>query len=227
MSSSIHEKIRKLLALAADAGAGEAETAAAMAARLMAEHAVSLADVAASETRQKPSVGCRQIPVSAAIWESMLVHVVARSCGGVVIRQKAGRETSLLVYAPEAVIDSMLDLAAYLRLQVLREAAKEAARVRPERVRAWKRSFIVGAISRAGERLREQRRQVAEASRQAGTALATLDHDVERHVASKHPRLKTGRRILVGAGFGDGRAAGDRLDVGVTPLRPSEPLRLR
>lgn len=220
VTSPVHEKIRKLLALAADANAGEAETAAAMAARLMAEHAVTLADIAASEIRQKPSVGCRRVGVSAALWESMLVHVVAEACGGVVIREKKGAETALLVYAPEATIDALLDLAAYLRLQVLREAAREATRLRPERVRAWKRSFIVGAISRVGERLRQQRQAVAAESAHAGTALATLDDAVKRHVREQHPRLRSGKRILVGEGYRDGRAAGDRLDVGGAQLRP-------
>jgi hypothetical protein len=226
VSSPIHDRIRKLLALAADASAGEAETAAAMAARLMAEHSVTLADVAASSRRERPAVGCRRIVVSSAMWETMVIHVVAQACGGRVIRDKRGSEVSVLTYAPEATIDSLLDLAAYIRLQVLREAAREVARVQPDRVRAWKRSFIVGAISRAGERLRAQRRAVAEASREAGTALAKLDDEVEREVQRRHPRLRSAARVRVGAGYDHGRAAGDRLDVGATQVTQSARARL-
>lgn len=227
MSSPIHDRIRKLLALAADASAGEAETAAAMAARLMAEHSVTLAQVAASSQREKPSVGCRRIPVSSALWETMVVHVVAAACGGRAIRDKRGADVTVLVYAPEATIDALLDLAAYIRLQVLREAQREVARVCPDRVRAWKRSFIVGAISRAGERLSAQRKAVAATSAAAGTALAKLDVDVDREVKRLHPRLRRGTTMSVGAGFDHGRAAGDRLDVGGAQVSQGEVRRLR
>ena len=226
MSTAIHDRIRKLLALAADSGAGEAETAASMAARLMAEHSVTLAQLAATSARERPSVGCRRIAVSSALWESMVVHVVAKACGGVVVREKRGADVALLVYAPEATIDSLLDLAAYLRLQVLREASREVARVRPPRVRAWKRSFVVGAISRAGERLMASRRAVAESSQGATAALAVLDDAVEREVQVRHPRLRKGRGLSVGAGYDAGREAGDRLDVGRPSVAPASAARL-
>ena len=224
--ASIHEKIRKLLALAADAGAGEAETAAAMAARLMAEHSVTLAEVAASASRERPSVGCRRIRVTAALWETFVVHVVAKACGGAVLREKTESGVALLVYAPEPTIDALLDLASYIRLQVLREAAREVGRIRPPRVRAWKRSFVMGAISRVGERLSAQRRAVAGQSTSASTALALLDDAVELEVKRRHPRLRRTRATAVGAGFENGRAAGDRLDVGAAKVSPPPSARL-
>lgn len=217
-TSTITDRVRKLLALAADASAGEAETAAAMAARLMAEHGVTLADVAASTERQRPAVGVRHIAVTAAMWEAYLLAVVARACGGdaVLVRDPA---RAVLIYAPEALVDGVVDLASYVRLQIVAAAAAEARTVIVPSVRAWKRSFILGAIDRVGERLRAQRQAVAAESISAGTALARLSDDVRLALEAKHPkRRQRGVTFTTAAGIGHGRAAADRMDLGGSKL---------
>jgi hypothetical protein len=78
VSSPIRDRIRKLLALASNnPHEGEASSAAAMAVRLMAEHNISAADVAASAPRERVTIGRRMVPVSCATWEARLAGLVA------------------------------------------------------------------------------------------------------------------------------------------------------
>lgn len=74
------EKIEKLLRRAkAQEGEPEGETAAAIAARLMAQHAISMDDVSIEERKKDPMIRHRVV-IAQATWERDLFHDIARHC---------------------------------------------------------------------------------------------------------------------------------------------------
>ncbi|GAA2242279.1 DUF2786 domain-containing protein [Streptomyces amakusaensis] len=94
-------------------------------------------------------------------------------------------------------------------------------------VRAWRRSWLLGFISRVGDRIEEaERRARDEASaevtamgRSAALVLADRKSVVERNYRQAYPRARSGgRTTMAGSGFGAGWAAGSRADIGGTRI---------
>ena len=97
--SKIVSRIRKLLALAESDNANEAATAAALADRLLREHAVSLSALDEADLLERDPVGVTAIEVGKATWASKLAWALASHCNVSVVRGR--RYTSVNPWTKE------------------------------------------------------------------------------------------------------------------------------
>lgn len=86
--SKIVTRIRKLLALAGSDNANEAATAAALADKLMREHAVSLSTLDEADLLERDPVGVTAIEVGRATWAIDLAWALASHCNVSVVRAR-------------------------------------------------------------------------------------------------------------------------------------------
>ncbi|MBT2406776.1 MULTISPECIES: DUF2786 domain-containing protein [unclassified Streptomyces] len=89
--------------------------------------------------------------------------------------------------------------------------------------RAWRRSWLLGFISRVGDRIEEAERGACEQAsaettatgRSAALVLADRKSVVERSYRQAYPRARSGgRTTMTGNGYGAGWSAGSRADIG-------------
>lgn len=225
------KKIRKLLALAEDPAATEAEAVAftekAMA--LMARHGIDEAMI--SEDAGPGVVFDRRLPFAApyARDKALLANHVALAmrCRAVTIR--SGQDSVVHVFGLEADIRSVDTLVASLLVQATRELGR--AEIPPsDHVAAFRRSWWAGFAVAVHQRLTEANR-IAEEQVQAASAgsradpvddkpsvalvLAHRAEDIEDELARHYPRVKSAaRRRLSGRGMRDGYLSGQRADLG-------------
>lgn len=219
----ILDRIKKLLNLAGDASAGEAETAGARAAQMMLEHGISLAQVAdaSRDNVVNISIGARTVTTRFR-WDSALLNHVARASGGLTVLCNQGRPGQYVrLFAPDEVCDSIIATYEYLRVQVTLECSKVFRAERPDRPQAWKRAFFWGAVGRLGERLGGFRAEAA-ASSGTSTALVRLDNSVRTRMQEEFPRLGKGKMVRISNGNGafHGRQAAGRMDLGGRSIAP-------
>ncbi|MEU2086739.1 DUF2786 domain-containing protein [Streptomyces albus] len=86
-------------------------------------------------------------------------------------------------------------------------------------VRAWRRSWLLGFLSKVGQRLRAAEDFARDQTPQIGgrsTALVLADRSqaAERAKRAKYPRVRKTKTTYSGSGFGEGVAAGARADIG-------------
>lgn len=232
-------KIRKLLAKAEDPAAttGEAETYTAKATELMAAYGIDRALLAASDPASD-IVGDRVVVLDApyARDKASLLSGVAHElrCRGVLRTRYLGgvKELSVHLFG----FDSDLLRTDVLYTSLLVQASCGMARVVVpvgESVAAFRRSWLAGFTQAVVRRLAAaesraaadaERDNAAEAPR-TSLALVLADRSVavDDALTRQYPRLRTGRRrSLSGSGMAEGRAAGQRADIGGSRLdRPS------
>jgi hypothetical protein len=163
----ILDRVRKLLRLADNAGSeAEAATAAARAAALMAEHAITEAqaaldagDDAAPEPIQYEALldpdADRRMSAKRVAWRCTLAHAVAYSVG-VRSYYSSGHVVGL---GRETAVQTWRYTTSYLAAEVERLA--DAAYVGKSdyvSARSWKNAFRLGCAERIGQRLRDQAR---------------------------------------------------------------------
>ena len=94
---------------------------------------------------------------------------------------------------------------------------------RGQGARAWRRSWLLGFISRVGDRIQQAERGAREEAsaettatgRSAALVLADRKAVVERAYQQAYPRArKSGNTTMAGNGYGAGWAAGSRADIG-------------
>ena len=226
-------RIRKLLAQAEDPAATEAESEAfnAKAAELMARHGVDAALLAAgSNDPDGDVVGDLTVDLLApyAYEKGSLGASVARGlrCSAVLRSTRGGGATTYALHLFGHTTD--LVLAEMLLTSLLVQGTGELTRrpvPRGEHPAAYRRTWWLGFASAIGSRLAEAERAAARDSEAefaaAGTSAALVLADratlAERSAEAAYPRLRTARvRYLSGGGIVDGRAAGERADLGRT-----------
>ena len=222
-------RIRKLLAQAEDpaATAAEAESFNAKAAELMARHGIDEALLAAADPH-RVVVGDLVVELLApyAYEKGCLGTAVARGlrCSAVLrsSRTHAGKTYSLHLFGHT----SDLTMANLLLTSLLVQGtgALVRRRVPPgEHAAAYRRTWWLGFTAAIATRLaaaeaaaaRDAEPAFAAAGSSAALVLADRAAVAERSAAAAHPRLRTaGPRHLAGGGACDGRAAGQRADLG-------------
>ena len=224
-------RIRKLLAQAEDPAAtdSEAEAFNAKAAELMARHGIDLALLAAGDP-DREVVGDLVVDLLApyAYEKGCLGTAVARGlrCSAVLrtSRTRAGTSLSLHLFGHT----SDLTMADLLLTSLLVQGTGELVRRRVppgEHAAAYRRTWWLGFASAIAVRLAEAEsaaaREAEPAFAAAGSSAALVLADraavAEQSAAAAYPHLRTaGPRYLSGGGAGDGRAAGQRADLGRT-----------
>jgi hypothetical protein len=226
-------RVRKLLAKAEDpaATAEESETYTAKASELMARHGIDRALLAASD----PSldvVGDRVVVLDRpyAAEKGQLVTEVALSLGCRVVRRTrypgGVKQLSVHLFGHRCDLRRVEILFTSLLLQSSRDLSRTP--VPPwDHPAAFRRSWLVGYAAAVGRRLaRAEQAAAAEAepaftARGTTTSLVLADRSgaVEAARDSVYPDLRRARaRQLSGSGHADGWAAGQRADLGGTPL---------
>jgi hypothetical protein len=221
------DKVRKLLAKAEDPGCTPEEAAALTdkAAELIAKYGVDQALLAAATPEVDP-VGDRVVAVPApyALDKAGLLAAVA---GALRCRNVRRKEWTGSAYAYRMHLfgcASDLERAELLFTSLLVQASYglAATAVPPtESVAAFRRSWLVGFTLAVGARLRaaEERATAQAAPSVGGPSMALVLADrgdrVDRRVSEVYPRLRTSApRRLLGFGYADGHAAGERADLG-------------
>ncbi|MFJ6680557.1 DUF2786 domain-containing protein [Streptomyces werraensis] len=220
-------KIRALLAKAEDPAASpeEAEAYFTKAAALMAKYGIEQAMLAEArpetdklEHREFKIKG-KYVPDRAALLFSIGNALGARNVYWSRTDYETGKRYRLVkIYAHASTLDRIEMLFTSLQLQALNGLGK----VRPqygESVTAYRKSWLAGFASSVYRRLTEAENAAVQEADRHGTGaelvLVKREAAVDRYFKAAHPKVKTApRRRLTGTGWQDGRAAGDRADLG-------------
>jgi len=170
MTTSVLDKIVKLLALSESSNANEAAAALAAANKLMFEHRIEMADV---DKERGKAEGFQVLEVMRGKrmegWKLHLAAALAEYNGCVLVSQRSAGEKVRVFVGERAVIDCTSAMFSHACIEISRLATKRCHGLGK---RAFN-SFSHGAVQGIRDRLREQ----AKANRQTATstALATLD----------------------------------------------------
>lgn len=197
----------------------------AKAAELIAKYGIDQALLAnASEVREE--VGDRIIEISDpyARQKGTLLHFIAVPMRvRAVLRNRArGADQEVHLFGFTADLDRVELLFTSLLLQATFGMALAAPTNPYEDIKTYRRSWLIGFANAIGQRVREaEDRAKKEAS--VGTpgvalVLASRDQEVALRVKEIYPRLVNKSSRLSGSGYGAGRAAGNRADLGGTRI---------
>lgn len=239
-------RARKLLAMAEDEGlTPEARDAYnAKAAQLIAEYGIDAALLAETGARpDQPADLVITLEAPYALDKSLLLWAVATPlrCQGVRRRRRDAEGTKIITMHLFGMRPDLKRLE-LLFTSLLVQAAFGLAVARPdcvwENVAAFRRTWLAGFAFTVGSRLAEAEEAAAErAERDRGAhapagatagrsvALVLLDRSalVGRAMKAAHPHVRaSSARSLSGGGYGSGRAAGERADLGGTRLGNGE-----
>ncbi|MFE3451033.1 DUF2786 domain-containing protein [Nonomuraea sp. NPDC059194] len=213
------DRVRKLLAKAEGTdNEHERETFMAAATALMAKYGIERA--APSSARSTPANRVVTLGDPWAREKARLVYLVSEAvrCRPVLIgKGDGGQRVHVFGFASD------LERADLLATSLLLQMASGVARVAvpPDRVRAYRRSWMLGFTDEV-YRLLVAAESRAAASGAPGTELVLADRkaDVERAVAQVYPRIRRSVPRMSGTGYRDGVAAGRRADLARTAVHP-------
>ena len=223
------EKVRKLLAKAEAEGVTEAEAEAltAKAAELMARYGIDQARLNAA----RPGT---DILANAKIdienpWANVRLVLLARIFGAmrcqVIQLSHPGSGARVHVFGYQSDMDRAEMLYTSLLVQMARGLAAQHVPGSGGRAKAWRRSWMLGFTTAVGERVKAaEARATAQAdtddqtAANAGksTALVLADRSVavRNALQQEYPQTRTARVTYSGSGYGSGREAGQRADIG-------------
>ncbi len=224
-------KIRKLLALAANGAATEAEAALAAqrAAEMMDEHKLSMATIDARED----AVGEHVFDTAAhklgrRSWVNHLVSRVAEVYGCQAIRRTAQQwgKWDLIVIGRPSDVEVVEYVAVYLSRAILR-LADEAWRSLPRRIReadsprSFRHAFGLAAAIRISDRLADDRARRAHGNEQVAALIVAEGAAVQRFIDTQIGKIHAGRadaepRSRAGVVLGQVAADGIELRHAVT-----------
>jgi hypothetical protein len=196
---SLIDRISKLLSLAGNnPSEKEAEAAAAKAAHMMAEHNISMAQVASAQAANDMKNGLhaeytRVYMSTRNEWVISLASVVARACDGRIVFAKGTRYSEGFIdfFGPEGSVESMIALFRYLEFQFPGMATsaflKEKAMGNPIHGKRFKNSYLHGLVAGVQTRFREMRRVVDENN---SSALVVIGKAVEKKMNEVHGRTR-------------------------------------
>lgn len=219
--------IRALLAKAEDPATSpeEAELYFGKAADLMAKYGIDQALLAEARpetdalTHREFDIKGKYVPDRAALLFAISHALGARNVYWTRTDYETGkRYRKVKIYAHESTLERIDMLFSSLQLQALNGLGK----VRPmfgESVTAYRKSWLAGFASSVLRRLTEAENAAVREADQRGTGaelvLVKREAAVDRYFKAAHPKVKTApRRRLTGTGWQDGRAAGERADLG-------------
>lgn len=209
-------KIMKLLAKAEGTdNEAEAATFLAAAQRLMTEYAIAESMLRATDTaRPADTVETRTIDLGATWWKtdlSLMSRIAKANCARAYGTPSIGRgykSTVTVVGYPED-LDNVTRLYVSLQTQLARFLTGTPS------AQTWRRAFRLGFAQRVGERLEAAHDDVVTEHADHTPDLLPVLADKATAVAAAMPtNLRTQTSRVSSAGYGHGRAAGDRADVG-------------
>jgi len=236
----ILEKIRGVLARADASRTGsveEAATAAAIAAKLMAEHQVSQADLLFDEDAQDAQEAARQDPLTrqdilggetrtAVQWQVSLAGGIARANGCKCVYSSGGYKrnasrASITIVGRESAVATCRYIFTYLvpEIQEICKIERKRLGISGYGTKRWGNSFRHGAVQTLNARMAKARRDaMPKLSGSTSTALVAVDREAERVSAYYdrcYPNLgkNNSRRDYDSAGYGAGAAAGERISL--------------
>jgi len=217
--SAIEERIRKLLALADSPNENEAAAAAEKAQALMLRYGIELAVVAASGG-ERLAVDEHVLDGKVDPWRRMLAAAVARSAGGEIVWEPGGsgrNQGKIFFYGPAGTVGGIVALYRYLEAQLVVISAAATATRREWRVhgRTWRNSFLLGAVSRLGQRLDARRAKTTMAADNS-RALVLVKTAVDREIERRWPELESSgyRASVARSAYEAGSHAGKHVDLG-------------
>lgn len=226
---SLLSKVRALLAKAEDPAAttAEAEAFTAKATELMAKYGIEQALLADhSPDAGKPG---NRILTMTAPWgteKARLAYFLAEAVGCKAVRlEKEDATERVHVFG----FGADLERAELLYTSLLLQMTSGLARVRPpawESPRAFRRSWLLGFRTEVVARVQAvEKRAAAEATPAPGrsTELVLADRAtlVRSALAVEYPEIRRSRSRYSGSGYGDGKAAGSRANIGQPGLAGS------
>ncbi|MFF8845524.1 DUF2786 domain-containing protein [Streptomyces sp. NPDC015127] len=222
-------KIKALLAKAEDSAASpeEAEAYFGRAADLMAKYGIEAAMLAESKlstdklTSRSFDVKGKYIADRSALLFGISHALGAQNVYWRLFDTATGKYyRKVSIYAHESTLERIEMLFTSLQLQAL----NGVERTRPqygESTTSYRKSWLAGFANAVRKRLTQaEETALQEASQQAGGASTELvlvkrEAAVEQFFKKAHPKLKAApRRRLAGSGWMDGKAAGERADLG-------------
>lgn len=228
MSAAIIEKIQKLLALASNSGATEAESAnaAAVAQRLLQKHNLELSEVleAAKAKGEEPvlePITSKAFCTSKRVahWMGVLSNTLAPafSCRVYKSRGRITEITSLVVAGRPVNIEAFVATFNYLVGQI--ERLSKAAKPYHVHGREWTPSFATGCILGISDRITEERRQIEESNPGMALMLVNEESALETFMAPLKLRSGTSSSRVSSSGISAGRNAASSLNLGSVPGR--------
>lgn len=230
----ISDRIRKLLALAADKNASpnEVSQAAAMAAALMQEHKLSEADVT-DKTQDGSEV--IDVPLGAegfmASWKFGLVTVTARSFFCEAIGLHVGRRRKVRIVGKKDDIEVATVVFEYLLREI--ERLTDAHALEPRELifemvegqktdRERRDAYRAGLVMGVAATLRDQAKKFTEGSEKALVLVKTSQDELRDHVSSKFGKPQESRMSLDGYHLSDlerGIRRGKEIEVSPTKVQ--------
>jgi hypothetical protein len=220
MTSTIIERVRRLLALSTSDNVHEAAAAAAKAQQLMTEHEIAQADLDIASGAPHEAVGTEVFETGArnVPWRSSLANVLAKANGAHVFsaRDRDLGATSIKIVGTPAAISTVRYLHAYLVAEVERLCRKEQ-RETGETGAAFANAFRLGASAALCKRIMEAKADALAAAKRSGhgAAIVRIDSQLAR-VHAALPKLGKGRPAHYRSrdGFAAGRTAAQGVVLG-------------
>lgn len=222
-------KIRAILAKAEDPAATpeEAETYFAKAAALMSKYGVERAMLAeADPSTDKPSTRTIILKGSYLLDRVQLLNNVTMALGGQTVRWRvydweSGKHAqNVEVHAFESTLDRIEMLFTSLLLQAF-NGMKQGAPAWGESTTAYRKSWLAGFSQSVYHRLaRSEEIAAAQATRELGgrsaeLVLSSREDTIRAQFKAAHPKVRmAAKRRLTGSGWSEGKAAGQRADLG-------------
>ncbi len=219
-------KVRKLFELSNSPNENEAALAAAKARELLARYNLSIADLPTDEAKGTLAPIEASVRVGKAVrnWvKALLLHVAEGFECEHIIRRRQGSDTVLSFIGTQADAEVAVYTFQFLYRQLHSFVERALPRLRREN-RGWsasalKSAYLDGAVTRIGERFREQTQTIRVAERHACKDLVVAKEQmINNYMAAAYPniRMEYSRRRIVSAGaFEKGYC-----DAGTINLRP-------
>lgn len=173
-AEKIYDKVKKMLALANDAGAteGERDNALRMAYKLLAKHNLHLDDMPADSEPDPRSI--QTVTICGDTWIRDLSYAIAELffCGYYYQSTGVSGKTAHFFYGKVSNVTTAMNMADYLIKSIKREATK----LYKSPTSRDGRSFGVGAASAIRQRVNKLLEDSAEVSNEAGTAVAIYNY---------------------------------------------------
>ena len=210
-------RIAKIQRLAERGGTPhEAAAAAAKVQELLAQHSLTLAQVAIAGGEPLSGYGHRQHSTGHSMWRRSLMSVLARSnmCLALYL---IGGET-IDVFGHRDNVRVVIDLYIWLAAEIDRMAEVAWSREGSGAVRAWKNRYREGAVQTIAERLTEEPKARQATVAPTNTALVVIQDKVNAVVDKVYPGIKR-HNIHHSVPSGGGYDAGARDAAGMTVAR--------
>jgi hypothetical protein len=223
------DKVRKLLAMAEDAGVtpAEAESFTAKAADLMAKYGIEQAQVTSKDPAAQFIAANKIIDIPNP-WAQVRVNLLAGIAGAMrckCISLSTPGSARVHVFGSKADIERAEMLYTSLLLQSASALRHAQVPAYTRSKRAWSRSFLLGYNSAVCARVRAaegsaredaKRADAASGSKSTELVLVSREAQIAAAVKDVYPHTRKSRVTYSGGGYSDGHAQGQRANLGGT-----------